>query len=162
MFLDHVEHFFNSVRSCLGRDNNPTSVQFTASFKKLLLGATNKSKHGNCLSKDHIDIVTYPSKTKDAVDFVSTEYDLDEIDSWVDVYERGLNLESDFKKNVSTYMSGYIQRKLQRNYPCVYCQDFLRSCKNRQTCDLIEKKDLGGLVRPSLNVNLVVDVTNVK
>ena len=116
--------------------------QCSASFKKLLLGATNKSKHGNCLSKDHIDIVTYPTKTKDAVDFVSTEYDLDEIDSWVDVYDQGLHLESDFKKNVSTYISGYIQRKLQGNYPCVYCQDFLRNCKDRQTCDLIEKNKI--------------------
>ena len=158
--IDHLEHFFNSVRACLGRDNNPTTVLFTASFKKLLMGATNKSKYGNCLSQDHLDIMTYPIKTDEAVNIISSDYDLDEMDSWVDVYERGLNLESDFKANVSTYIGGYIQRKLEANYPCVYCKDFLESCTERHTCDLIDKKDLGGLVRPSLDVNSVVNVAD--
>ena len=91
------------------------------------MGATNKSKYGNCLSQDHLDIMTYPIKTDEAVNIISSDYDLDEMDSWVDVYERGLNLESDFKANVSTYIGGYIQRKLEANFPSVYCKDFLES-----------------------------------
>ena len=35
-----------------------------------------------------------------------------------------------------------------------------RVCTERHTCDLIDKKDLGGLVRPSLDVNSVVNVAD--
>ena len=35
------------------------------------MGATNKSKYGNCLSKDHIDIMILPKSTKAAVKIVA-------------------------------------------------------------------------------------------
>ena len=65
-----------------------------------------------------------PQNTKAAVDHVHNNYDLDEFDSWMDVYDRGENLESDYKRNVSTYMAGYIQQKLENKHSFVYCQNF--------------------------------------
>ena len=156
---DHLEHFFNSVRAGLGRGNNPTTVQFTARFKRLLLGATNKSSYGNCLSQDHIEIMSYPVETKEAVELITSQFDLDVVDSWVDVYDRGQNLESDFKRNVCTYMSGYIHRKLESKHDCVYCEEYLKNSETK-TCDLIEKKNLGGLVKPHSDIETIVNVTD--
>ena len=86
-------------------------------------------------------------------------FDLDAVDSWVDIYDRGQNLESDFKKNVCTYMSGYIQRKLQSKHDCVYCEENLKNSETN-TCDLIEKKNLGGLVKPHTDIESIVNVTD--
>ena len=122
------------------------------------MGATNKSKYGNCLSKDHIDIMILPKSTKAAVNQVQADYDLDEFDSWIDVYDRGEHLESDYKKNVSTYMAGYIQRKLEDKHPCVYCQNFFKE-GSEKSCDLIDIKNRGGLVTPSLAIDSVVNIT---
>ena len=50
-------------------------------------------------------------------------------------------------RNVCTYMSGYIHRKLESKHDCVYCEEYLKNSETK-TCDLIEKKNLGGLVKP--------------
>ena len=154
---DHLEHFFNSVRSCLGKNTNPTTVQFTAAFKKLLFGASNKSKNGNCLADDHLAIMSYPVDTKKAIEHVETEYDLDMFDSWLDIYERSEALDSEYKDNVVTYMSGYVQKALESKIGCVYCAEKLKE-DEKESCKMIKKKDFGGLTKPSLNVNTVVHI----
>jgi hypothetical protein len=46
---DHVEHLFCCVRGSLGKNNNPTTREFTTNLKKIVLGATHKSQFANCL-----------------------------------------------------------------------------------------------------------------
>ena len=41
--------FFGAIRASFGCNNNPTTYQFKASYKKLLLGATHKTRFGNAL-----------------------------------------------------------------------------------------------------------------
>ena len=45
---DHLELFFGAVRSCGGFNNNPTSQQFTAAYKRLLLRSCIAGENGNC------------------------------------------------------------------------------------------------------------------
>ena len=138
---DHLEHFFNSVRSCLGKNTNPTTVQFTAAFKKLIFGQSNKSDYGNCLADDHLAIMSYPMDTKKAIDHIEAEYDLDEFDSWLDVYERSEALASEYKDNVVSYISGFVQKTLESKIGCVYCAEKLKE-DTKESSKLIEKKIL--------------------
>ena len=159
LFLDHLEHFFNSVRSCLGSNNNPTSSQFAHAFKKLLFGATNKSKVRNCLSQDHMEIMTIPSHVQKAAVEITCQYDIDdEFDSWLDLFERG-NVDNEYKDNVVSYVSGFIQRKLRSKYACVYCQNFLLQESNLSSSKLISTKTLGGLIKPNEKIVQIVNVS---
>ena len=45
---DHLELFFGAIRCCGGFNKNPTSRQFTAAYKRLLLRSSIQSGHGNC------------------------------------------------------------------------------------------------------------------
>ena len=45
---DHIELFFGAVRSCGGFNNNPTSQQFTAAYKRLLMRSSIQGGIGNC------------------------------------------------------------------------------------------------------------------
>ena len=47
---DPLETLFSVIRASLGSNNNPTVIQFTAAFKKILLGAANRSRSyfSNC------------------------------------------------------------------------------------------------------------------
>jgi hypothetical protein len=51
---DHVEQLFCCIRGSLGKNNNPSTMEFTNNLKKILLGATHSSKFANCLIQDSI------------------------------------------------------------------------------------------------------------
>ena len=54
---DHLELFFGAIRCCGGFNNNPTSRQFTAAYKRLLLRSSIQSGHGNCITRDSTSIL---------------------------------------------------------------------------------------------------------
>ena len=56
-------------------------------------------------------------------------------------------------------MSGYIHRKLESKHDCVYCEEYLKNSETK-TCDLIEKKKLGALVKPHPDIETIVNVTD--
>ena len=56
---------------------------------------------------------------------------------------------SELKVNVVTYIAGYIQRKVLSKIDCQPCKDHLMKKELQCTTKLIERKDLGGLVRPN-------------
>jgi hypothetical protein len=51
---DHVEQLFCCIQGSLGKNNNPSTMEFTNNLKKILLGATHSSKFANCLIQDSI------------------------------------------------------------------------------------------------------------
>ena len=55
---DHLELFFAAVRSAGGFNNNPTTQQFTAAYKRLLLRSHIEGGDGNCKKLDPIDILS--------------------------------------------------------------------------------------------------------
>ena len=86
------------------------------------------------------------------------EYDIDdEFDSWLDLFERG-NIDNEYKDNVVSYVSGFIQRKLRSKYACVYCQNFLLQECNLPS-KLISTKTLGGPIKPNEKIVKIVNVT---
>ena len=82
----------------------------------------------------------------------------DEFDSYIDIFDRG-NIESNYKDNVTTYIGGYIQRKIQKKISCVYCETFLNTTHDFRGLKLIERKSFGGLVRPSKLVSNTVNIS---
>ena len=44
-------------------------------------------------------------------------------------------------------------------HDCVYCEENLKNSETN-TCDLIEKKNLGGLVKPHTDIESIVNVTD--
>lgn len=54
---DHLELFFCAVRSAGGFNNNPTTKQFTAAYKRVLLCSTIQVGNGNCVSRNPTDIL---------------------------------------------------------------------------------------------------------
>ena len=55
---DHLELFFGAVRAAGGCNNNPTTIQFTAAYKSLLLKSHISEGKGNCEKRDPIEILS--------------------------------------------------------------------------------------------------------
>ena len=55
---DHLELFFAAVRSAGGFNNNPTTEQFTAAYKRLLTRSHIEGGKGNCKQRDPIEILS--------------------------------------------------------------------------------------------------------
>lgn len=67
-----------------------------------------------------------------------------------------------FLDNVIIYISGFLMKKLIDNETCTYCYTYLTECKERASCELINFKQLGGLMYPIFDVITVVEITNRK
>ena len=55
---DHLELFFKAVWAAGGCNNNPTTIQFTAAYKRLLLRSDISGGKGNCEKRDPIEILS--------------------------------------------------------------------------------------------------------
>ena len=126
---------FSSIRATWGSNNNPTSNQFKPAFQILSCKTLNRSDNGN----------SYFDETISLVDLSSVEnrihFDLDL--EWIIG-----NSENKFTENFLIYLSGFIMRTLLNNETCMYCMTYLKECKDRVTCSLIENKQRGGLIKP--------------
>ena len=60
---DHLELFSGSVRSAGGFNNNPTTQQFAAAYKRLLMRSNIQGGNGNCQRQDITDIFYVISDT---------------------------------------------------------------------------------------------------
>ena len=81
----------------LGSTNNPTTIQFKSSFRKLLVGATHISIFGNCMLQDDTTISVIPAHV-DKID-VSVE---DE--AVAPIYIEGLETKSEYRSNILSYI----------------------------------------------------------
>lgn len=65
-----------------------------------------------------------------------------------------------FIENVIIYISGFIMRKLMDKESCTYCFTFLKENKERVSCELVNFRQLGGLVYPIFDIVTIVHITN--
>jgi hypothetical protein len=141
---DPLENFFSSIRMSCGFGNNPTSIQFKAAFQSLLCKTLNKKDNGNCLVDENLSVLELCD--------VSCDLDLNLESIVID--------DSDFVDNVLIYIAGFIMRTLIRKEKCTLCYTYLKESKDRITCPLIDIKQLGGLVTPTVDVVATVKLAN--
>lgn len=61
---DHLEVFFCAIRSRNGHNNNPSSIQFKAAYKRLLMHTAVKGTNGNCTELEETPLsILYASST---------------------------------------------------------------------------------------------------
>ena len=114
---DHIESFFSKIRSRGGFNKNPTALQFTSAYKRLIIHNEIKtSVNANCINYDSTKILTIPSssnyqpwKNRDAqievslLDSSNTD-EFDEID---------LKHISPAIHDTVTYIAGFVEKKLK-------------------------------------------------
>ena len=152
---DHVEFFFGAIRASLGCNNNPTTYQFKASYKKLLLGATHKTSFGNALiDYDVAPIPSLHTNVNDLADFYDLNCD------WTNMYFENCNGTNEYKDDILTYVAGFVTRRLISKENCKQCKEFLLNCRIRKSCDLLNLKNRGGLVTPGVHIDLIIKTAN--
>ena len=65
-----------------------------------------------------------------------------------------------FLNNVIIYISGFLMKKIMDKENCTYCFTYLTENKQRVSCELINFRQLGGLVYPLFDIVSVVEITN--
>jgi len=155
---DHLEMFFGSVRAQGGYNNNPTSRQFKSAYKKIMINAQIKDTGlGNSALED-IPVLNC-SKVNDPVTAinnsncilnVTVELEPEEYIFETDGFH--LNNLSQFSKEVSLYIAGFVSHKLLTKIKCDVCNGALFGNKGNFFYSIINMKDKGGLHYPSNNV----------
>ena len=119
----------------------------------MLLGAGNKTKFSNTDGDGFYDLLRLNYDAK-SVNSVLIENDVDE--TLIDEFLQSNYENNDYTCDVVTYISGFIEKRLITNTKCKECYDELKNDCIRITSPLIEVKDLGGLHRPTSEVDYVI------
>lgn len=160
---DHIELFFSVVRSHGGYSDNPTSSQFEAIYKKILVNTqlTQTGSGTNCVPLENIMIlncssalqkinapcvreyITNDSTEADEVNFKNFTDDLmEEIEAFTFL--------SPFAEKVIEYIAGYVIFSISKKIKCPTCLKGLLGpvdCKS-----LVHQKSKGKLVNASTEV----------
>lgn len=159
---DHLELFFCAVRGAGGFNNNPTCLQFTAAYKRLLLKLGIRISAGNCQQRDEtsiLDLMDHHRMLNDGVTLTDAnlirKYSLDEprpaqCDHDYVHIPQDISL-SEYKEQVVHYIAGYVSKSLKDKLRCIECKQKLCSPVTG-TNSLLEFKNRGGLTRPSFSV----------
>lgn len=174
---DHLELFFCNIRAHGGCNNNPTSKQFQAFYRKLLCHVEIKnSNNGNCVDLEHISVLNCSSAVK-IINSTTTRSTL--ADESEDVEIKDLNMSSlkdfdhfcstmpkmtEFTEQIITYIAGYVVRALGKIIKCNECNNAmsLQESSLCHTYDFIIKKDKGGLAYPSKDTIQVCKVAELE
>ena len=70
---DHLELFNGSVRSSLGKNNNPTCRQFCWIFKRLLVKLELSDVKGSCVAQDSTSLLTVSSVSRKSIAEIKLE-----------------------------------------------------------------------------------------
>lgn len=135
---DHIELFFDKIRSHCGNNDNPTAKNFTA-YKKLLVYCEIKDNGlGNCIPLEEISILTCNSTVSKKLEKTVVN-DESYITSYRNQYFKNSALTdhdyvydyniSKFAKNVVVYISGFICKKLNNKFKCQECLSELTTQK---------------------------------
>lgn len=158
-----METFFGRVRCRLGCNTNPTAIQFTAAYKKLVLGANgrNFSISANVIGQDNTHSLDVFTSKKSGIQYLEKEYELeDELEDELDSLDPYL---SEFKQSSIVYIAGFVKRKLQTKVKCMPCLEVVGSISNLNfNNSLTHLKDKGGLLYPSEDLIKVCQVTESK
>lgn len=71
-----------------------------------------------------------------------------------------LNRSNRFVDSILTYIAGFIMRKMSEKEKCTLCYTYMKECRERVSSELINVKQLGGLVYPTFDFVTVVRITN--
>ena len=122
-----MESFFGRVRCRLGCNTNPTTQQFTAAYKKLVLGACGKnfSISSNVVGQDETVALDVFSSKKSAIQYLEKKYDL--VDDFEDEFESLDPTLTEFQDSAIMYIAGFVKRKLQSEVKCLLCTEVINS-----------------------------------
>lgn len=168
---DHLELLFGCVRQHGGSNNNPNVRQFKAALKKILVHADIRNiDSSNCIPLEEISILHVSSAKKiinseDVIncttrlallhnDLKENNYnETDDLTNLINDHSYILDVRemSEFSKNISEYIAGYIVMQLKKKLHCDNCIDALE-IKNNNRNNLISLKSRGGLIQPSEDV----------
>ncbi|GFN80520.1 THAP domain containing 9 [Plakobranchus ocellatus] len=155
---DHLELFFSSVRARGGFNNNPTTLQFKAAYKRLLVHHNVKAS-GNCLIRDKTQILHAAQNVSmaETAMAVCRKYNIieqqTEVADAVDLDEiQDMTGLSEFKESAVSYIAGYVVKMARKQVQsCKKCVDSLIDEMGNSHL-FVQFKDRGGLVKPSKSV----------
>ena len=161
---DHIELFFSAVRARGGFNNNPTSMQFQAAYKRLLMRHSIKAT-GNCITRDEsriLDILRDSSSETDTVVSCSAvnlarRYDMLDMPACAAVAEHSYSdmphvvHHSEYKEAAVAYIAGYVVNMAKKRVGCERCQEALVA-ENAERHNFVVFKSRGGLQQPSPSV----------
>ena len=162
---DHLEGFFACVRARLGCNTNPTVIQFTAAYKRLVLGGSGKnfSLAANILAQDNTECLDILTTVKNSMDYMDTQYELDEDVELMNEFESLDPVLNKFQTSCVKYISGFVQRKLSQKLKCKTCTDVITSsAPDRDRLGLTFMKDRGGLTYASHELSKVAEIAESK
>ena len=155
----YLELFFAAIRSSGGFNNHPTTLQFKAAYKRLLMRSSIQGGKGNCQKREPTEILTVVTDTCKVNEEIFTINDAlirkcDLVDRPVPVendhdcceYPNMVDL-SEFKKEAVSDIAGYVAKMADKKTHCDVCSKLLGS-KDAASSGLIELKDRGGLFKP--------------
>lgn len=166
---DHIELFFGNMRGRLGFNNNPTTEQFKAAYKKMLTHMElRESFTGNCIPLENISILTSSSPIARinntsfnfrTIEFSDTNIQEKDLEFLKVIFSTEI---SEFSKSVVKYIASFVARSLLKVLKCEDCCDSLYSKQMGELDliqDLISLKNNGGLTYPSQDVVRVCETT---
>lgn len=158
---DHIETFFSAIRSRGGWNNNPTSQQFKAAYKKLLVHTEVKSATtSNCLDVGTPIILSVspdsfgtPIKPMPVIDTGELLEDVASSDTESDV-EIDIQYISPVIHDAVVYISGFVEKSLCKvlKKKCMYCKFEVERLPEYGQIDLINCKNFGGLIKPKTDI----------
>ena len=174
---DHLELFFCAVRAAGRFNNNPTTLQFIAAYKRLFLRSAISGTNGNSERRDSTYILqlssaSYNSKKKISLSEVSLmrKYDLERIPSSAvedddddDFIKSVPGLTdhdlTDYKLAAVSYIAGFAAKMAIRKLVCDTCIGALGSQNHQHESTFLAFKDRGGLFKPSESVVFICEET---
>ena len=161
MSQDHLELFFGAVRASGGWNNNPTTRQFIAAYKQLMMRHNIEGGRGNCTPQDdteilngvqdRCDINSVPTGISDVA--IARRYDLElrqpeaTDHDYCDV-SNAMEL-SEYKEAAISYIAGYVVRMVEKKVHCPECVTALTTTKECIPDLFVTWKSNGGLRLPS-------------
>jgi len=149
---DHIETFFSSVRQRGGLNNNPSCKQFKSANKKLLVHSEiTGSQYGNCVAILDSTQMSVVNIGPDCIINNDTEEDPSTVQQDHD-YIQSLSRLTPFLDEVTSYIAGFVVKKIKNKITYNICHPFLIDSLNHNF-KLIEVKDRNNaLMKPSQDV----------
>ncbi|CAB3985600.1 Hypothetical predicted protein [Paramuricea clavata] len=144
MSQDHLELFFSAVRACGGWNNNPTTRQFVAAYKQLLMRHYYEILNS---VQDQQEINSVSTGISDVA--IARRYDLEVRQPAADDHNccdvsNAMEL-SEYKEVAISYIAGYVVKMVEKKIHCPQCLAALTTSKENIPDIFVTWKMNGGL-----------------
>ena len=163
---DHLELFFGAIRAAGGFNNNPTTRQFVATYKRLLMRHDVEVVTGNTVPQDLTRLLTtalVTSASRSAVEDCTNDILIGRrFDQLVEPTAEEIDAEIPSLPELSIYREvavGFLARIVARRTNCPDCSCALFFDNSNPSHGLIFQKDRDGLCKPSDSVVRVCSAT---